>query len=145
MHPVGPQIARDFPTPSGPPTRPAPTQPTHPAPAFDVAAARAEYARLQGEADLHARTAAVLLRERARSQRREWAFRQLAEPGAEELVAAQRDRTAKALVDLGDTLSAGPSPLGPAQAAEAYREAAEKFPASRQAQVARRKLEQIRT
>lgn len=142
LHPGGLWFVQELPIPAHPRPLPGATQPV---PAFDVAAAKAEYARLDREAESHAKTIAVLLQERVSWKRRERALEQLAKPGVTEVVAAQRDRAAKALVDLGDALSAGSAPSGRAQAADAYREAAEHFPASPEAEVARRRLEQIKT
>ncbi|MDB5175128.1 MAG: hypothetical protein JWN51_3901, partial [Phycisphaerales bacterium] len=115
----------------------------------DVVSLRAQYARLEAEAQQHQLTAAAMLRLEARTQREQraadaatWAQAILARPDALEEVSSCRDRTARLLVGRGDILMRQPG--GDRAAAESYKNVIDLFPETPEANVARDRLGRIK-
>ena len=119
--------------------------PRHAAPApaaFDARTIQIELAQCQAEARLHELTVEAMLRiekqERARLAAAPKPRDALDVLGQ---LAVQRDIAAHVIVDGGDRMLK--SPGGRAQAADAYRRVLDLFPDSREAAVARQRLEQL--
>lgn len=102
----------------------------------DVAELRRELARLNAEAELHERTALLIL---AREQAA--IAPAVAAPDANQALTAQVERSALTLVNRGDSLLQDPG--AKAEAAESFRRVLELFPQSRGAALARERLNQI--
>jgi hypothetical protein len=102
----------------------------------DVAELRRELARLNAEAELHERTALLIL---AREQAA--IAPAVAAPDAKQALTAQVERSALTLVNRGDSLLQDPG--AKAEAAESFRRVLELFPQSRGAALARERLNQI--
>jgi hypothetical protein len=109
----------------------SPTTATATAP-VDVAQLRREMARLNADAELHERTALLIL---AREQAA------VAVPDARQALTAQVERSALTLVNRGDSLLHDPG--AKAEAAESFKRVLELFPQSRGAALARERLNQI--
>ena len=112
-----------------------PTTATAPAP-VDVAELQRELARLNAEAELHERTALLIL---ARVQAA--VAPMVAAPDARQALTTQVERSALTLVNRGDSLLHDPG--AKAEAAESFKRVLELFPQSQAAALARQRLNQI--
>lgn len=104
----------------------------------DPARLRAEYQQLVAEAELHERSAERLMRRDIARRPRAAIAPDAVRADALADIRGERNRAARALVDLGDTLSNEPGER--AAAAHIYRQAAELFPETRDGAAAKARL-----